>query len=129
MRRLVLCSGKVYVDLMSGRQGATNAHEAAIVRVEELYPFPAAEIERVVAGYPQVQEVIWVQEEPRNMGAWTFVAPRLRDLLGDRLPLSYVGRTRRASPAEGSYEWHAREQQHLVEAVFPHLKSKERYQS
>ncbi len=121
VRRLVLCSGKVYVDLLAARsspEAGRGPGQAAIVRVEELYPFPAEEIERVVEGYPRLQEVVWVQEEPRNMGAWTYVAPRLRDLLGDRLPLLYVGRTRRASPAEGAYEWHRREQQRVVEDAF-----------
>src|SRR5581483_6521994 len=89
----------------------------AAARVEELYPFPAEEIARVVASYPRLREVVWLQEEPRNMGAWLFVAPRLRDLLGGRLPLHYVGRTRRASPAEGAHEWHLREQQRLVAAA------------
>ena len=88
--------------------------QVAIVRVEELYPFPAAEIGQIIAGYGGLAEVVWVQEEPRNLGAWTFVAPRLRDLLDGRLPLSYVGRTRRASPAEGAYQWHVRDQGHLV---------------
>ncbi len=118
IRRLILCSGKVYVDLMAARSAPEASREmarAAIVRVEELYPFPAEEIGRVVESYPGLAEVVWVQEEPRNMGAWTYVAPRLRDLLGERLPLLYVGRTRRASPAEGSYEWHLREQRRVVE--------------
>jgi 2-oxoglutarate dehydrogenase E1 component len=122
VRRLILCSGKVYVDLVTARQKvaereAQAAAEVAIVRVEELYPFPAAEVGKIVKSYERLEEVLWVQEEPRNMGAWTFVAPRLRDLLQDRLPLSYVGRTRRASPAEGSHIWHVREQTRLVEAA------------
>lgn len=121
VRRLILCSGKVYVDLVAARsapEAARGPGQAAIVRVEELYPFPAEEIGKVMEGYPRLQEVVWVQEEPRNMGAWTYVAPRLRDLLGERLPLLYVGRTRRASPAEGSYEWHLREQRRVVEDAF-----------
>ncbi|MHB8993356.1 MAG: 2-oxoglutarate dehydrogenase E1 component [Chloroflexota bacterium] len=118
VRRLILCSGKVYVDLVaarSGTGGAPSPISASIVRVEELYPFPAEEIWGIVQGYPGLREVVWVQEEPRNMGAWTYVAPRLRDLLGERWPLLYVGRTRRASPAEGSYGWHVREQRRVVE--------------
>lgn len=117
VRRLVLCSGKVYVDLVSGRPpegGLPGPAEVAIVRVEELYPFPAEEIGKVITGYPGLEEVVWVQEEPRNMGAWTYVAPRLRDLTQGRWPILYVGRTRRASPAEGVHEWHAREQERLV---------------
>ncbi|MGE5618793.1 MAG: 2-oxoglutarate dehydrogenase E1 component [Sphingomonadaceae bacterium] len=118
VRRLVLCSGKVYVDLVTARietAGGQGPTQTAIVRVEELYPFPAEEIRRIVEGYPGLHEVAWVQEEPRNMGAWTYVAPRLRDLLQDRWPLLYVGRTRRASPAEGAHEWHVREQRRVVQ--------------
>ncbi|MBI4493106.1 MAG: 2-oxoglutarate dehydrogenase E1 component, partial [Chloroflexi bacterium] len=122
VRRLILCSGKVYVDLAATGKLAGSGPEAcshvAVVRVEELYPFPAAEVTALVAAYARLEEVVWLQEEPRNMGAWTFVAPRLRDLLCGRLPLLYVGRTRRASPAEGSYEWHVQEQARIAEAAF-----------
>jgi 2-oxoglutarate dehydrogenase E1 component len=121
VRRLALCSGKVYVDLIaSGQQtrqdGAPPA--VAVARVEELYPFPQQELTDLIAGYPRLEEVVWLQEEPRNMGAWLFMAPRLRDLLGGRLPLVYVGRARRASPAEGAHEWHVQAQARLVEAAF-----------
>jgi 2-oxoglutarate dehydrogenase E1 component len=121
VQRLILCSGKVYVDLVAARSAPEpilGSGRAAIVRLEELYPFPVEEIKKVVGGYPGLQEVVWVQEEPRNMGAWTYVAPRLRDLLGERLPLLYIGRARRASPAEGSHEWHLREQRRIVEDAF-----------
>ena len=119
VRRLILCTGHVYVDLVTARQAATSGEaSAAIVRMEELYPFPVAEIEGVMEGYRSIEEIVWAQEEPRNMGAWPFVAPRLRDMTGGRLPLLYAGRTRRASPAEGSHEWHVREQKRLVEAAF-----------
>ena len=121
VRRLVLCSGKVYVDLAAGGRlddrGPKVGANVAVARVEELYPFPAAEIGSLVAAFPNLEEVVWLQEEPRHMGAWTFVAPRLRDLLGPDLPLRYVGRTRRASPAEGTHEWHVREQTRLVHAA------------
>jgi 2-oxoglutarate dehydrogenase E1 component len=124
VRRLILCSGKVYVDLEARRSSEESslAKEVAVLRVEELYPFPADEIKKVVKGYPNLKEVMWVQEEPRNMGAWTFVAPRLRDLIRDDMgrewPIVYAGRTRRASPAEGAHEWHVREQKRLVDAAF-----------
>ncbi|GBC97509.1 2-oxoglutarate dehydrogenase E1 component [bacterium HR16] len=71
-----------------------------------------------MAHYPNLREVIWLQEEPRNMGAWTFVAPRLRDILGNRLPLRYIGRTRMASPSEGTQEWHQQAQAQIVAAAF-----------
>ncbi len=120
VRRLILCSGKVYVDLVMARSADRQSPEAipaAIVRVEELYPFPTEQIERIAGSYPRLEEVVWVQEEPRNMGAWTYVAPRLRDLFAGRWPVLYAGRTRRASSAEGSYEWHAREQKRLVDGA------------
>ena len=81
---------------------------------------PASACGTKIRSYPRLEEVAWVQEEPRNMGAWLFVAPRLRDLLHGDLPLLYVGRTRRASPAEGSSGWHARGQKKLVEDAFRH---------
>ncbi len=124
-RRLVLCSGKVYYDLVAAQEragevstsGNGRAGGIAVVRVEELYPFPAEAIAEIIARYPNLEEVVWLQEEPRNMGAWAFVAPRLRDILRGRLPLRYIGRTRRASPAEGSYHWHVLEQERLVGAA------------
>src|SRR5690606_24368840 len=106
---------------LAGAPGAKEdrAVEAvAVARVEELYPFPAEELTKLIATYPNLEEVVWLQEEPRNMGAWLYVAPRLRDLLAGRLPLVYVGRTRRASPSEGWHEWHVREQARLVEDAF-----------
>jgi 2-oxoglutarate dehydrogenase E1 component len=121
VRRLVLCSGKVYVDLIaSGKQTGEHggAPAVAVARVEELYPFPRQELAALIAAYPRLEEVVWLQEEPRNMGAWLFVAPRLRDLLARRLPLVYVGRARRASPAEGVHAWHVQAQARLVEAAF-----------
>ncbi|MFI5268158.1 MAG: 2-oxoglutarate dehydrogenase E1 component, partial [Chloroflexota bacterium] len=116
VRRLTLCSGKIYIDLAA--TGRLPVDGLAVARVEELYPFPATEIARMIAGYPRLSEVMWLQEEPRDMGAWTFVAPRLRDILGSRQPLRYAGRPRRSGAAEGSHEWHMREQQRIVDAVF-----------
>jgi len=114
--RLLLCSGKVYVDLVAG--GAREAaRDVALVRVEELYPFPAEEITAVVGGLPALRELVWVQEEPRNMGAWSFVEPRLRALAGER-PVHYAGRPERASPAEGSLDRHSAEQARIVEAAW-----------
>lgn len=122
IERAILCSGKVFVDLVAYRQAAADGSPpnvpAAIIRLEELYPFPAEELRSVLDGYPNLREIVWAQEEPRNMGAWTYVAPRLRDLTSGRLPLYYAGRTRRSSPAEGSHDWHVREQKRLVAAAF-----------
>jgi 2-oxoglutarate dehydrogenase E1 component len=119
VRRLVLCTGKVYVDLVSSPQRAeASSSGIAIVRVEQLYPFPAEEIAGVVKGYPNLQDVIWLQEEPQNMGYWDFAAPILQEMLGGRVPLRYVGRPRSASPSEGSSAWHAINQRLLVEQAF-----------
>jgi 2-oxoglutarate dehydrogenase E1 component len=115
--RLVLCSGKIGVELDSSplKEEATNV---AVVRVELLAPFPAEALKRIIGGYPNLQEVVWVQEEPRNMGAWTYMEPRLRDLLGSLerpLPVGYDGRPERASPAEGFLERHAIEQARIID--------------
>jgi 2-oxoglutarate dehydrogenase E1 component len=125
--RLVLCSGKLAVELDSSPQREEVA-DVAIARVERLAPFPDEEITRVLARYPNLSEIVWAQEEPRNMGAWTYVEPRLRELLqvqgqgqGDRierpLPLRYAGRPERASPAEGSLDRHGVEQARIIQAA------------
>jgi 2-oxoglutarate dehydrogenase E1 component len=115
--RLILCSGKVYVDLAGHEQ--REAHpEIALVRVEQLYPFPADKVAKIVEGYPNLAEVIWLQEEPKNMGAWEYLQPRLLELIGGRYPLRYVGRPRRSSPAEGSSAWHMINQAAIIEQAF-----------
>ncbi len=116
VRRLVLCSGKIGVELSATER--LPAEGLAVARVEELYPFPATDIAGLVDRYPKLREVAWLQEEPRDMGAWTYVAPRLRDILAGRVPLLYIGRTRRASQAEGAHEWHVKEQRRIIEAAF-----------
>jgi 2-oxoglutarate dehydrogenase E1 component len=113
VRRLVLCTGKVYYDLQGYDERAAAEH-VAIARIEELYPFPGGELESLVASYPGLEEVVWAQEEPRNMGALTFVGPRLRAVVPRSLPLRYVARPERASPAEGKGKDHVREQERIV---------------
>jgi 2-oxoglutarate dehydrogenase E1 component len=114
--RLVLCSGRVFYTLQAARdeQGADGV---ALVRVEQLYPFPREELQAIVARYRRADEVIWAQEEPRNMGAWSFVEPRLRNLLPDTRVLSYQGRDEAASPATGSLSQHEVEEQAFVARV------------
>lgn len=106
VRRLILVSGKVYVDLITSEQyqaGIKNSNASiAIVRIEQLYRFPVEELQSILNGYPNLQEFIWLQEEPQNMGAWTFVQPLLLELIGGRAPLRYIGRPANSSPAEGS---------------------------
>jgi 2-oxoglutarate dehydrogenase E1 component len=114
--RLVLCSGKLGVELDSSPTRA-EAIATAVARVELLAPFPADALAGVISRYPRLKEIIWAQEEPRNMGAWTYMEPRLRDLLSAMersLPVLYVGRPERASPAEGSPERHAAEQARIT---------------
>jgi 2-oxoglutarate dehydrogenase E1 component len=115
--RLVLCSGKVAVDLDSSDQRESAAN-VAVVRVEQLAPFQNSALRAVIGQYPNLTEIAWLQEEPRNMGAWTYMEPRLRELTGGDLPIDYIGRPERASPAEGSAEAHADEQARIVEAAF-----------
>lgn len=113
VKRVVLCSGKVFYDLQAARE-ETPAPDVAIVRLEQFYPFPAAAVKQIFERYEGLTEVAWVQEEPRNMGAWSFVEPRLRDLLPASVGLRYIGRDASASPATGSYAIHNLEQAKLV---------------
>lgn len=114
--RLILCSGKVYVDLVTSQFAATASH-VAIVRVEELYPFPGDELAAILRQYPNARDVVWLQEEPKNMGAWTSMQPRLQPLLNGRT-LRYIGRPERASPAEGFAEMHEQEQARIIAEAF-----------
>jgi 2-oxoglutarate dehydrogenase complex dehydrogenase (E1) component-like enzyme len=110
VRRIVFCTGKVYYDLVA----KAVPQDVAVVRVEELYPWPHADVSRVLDQYPDVKEVVWAQEEPKNMGAWSYVAPRLRGSVGNALAIRYVGRPERASPAEGYLATHNEEQGRIV---------------
>jgi 2-oxoglutarate dehydrogenase E1 component len=113
IRRLVLCSGKVYYDIQ-GLDRREEAHTTAVARVEELYPFPKDELRQLLAGYPRLEEVVWVQEEPRNMGALAYIGQRLRAVVPRTIPLRQVSRPERASPAEGKAKAHATEQSRIV---------------
>jgi 2-oxoglutarate dehydrogenase E1 component len=108
--RLVLCTGKIYYELTA----KPLPNDVAVVRVEELYPWPHAEVSRALDLYPNVKDVAWVQEEPKNMGAWSYVAPRLRGSVGNTLVIRYIGRPERASPAEGYAQTHTEEQARIV---------------
>ncbi len=113
VRRVLLCSGKVYYELAKLRT-KTETDDVAIVRVEQFYPFPEELLQRALARYRKAEECVWVQEESQNMGGWSFMEPRLRAL---GYPAEYVGRDASASPATGSHEVHKREQEELVEAA------------
>ncbi|MDI3270277.1 MAG: 2-oxoglutarate dehydrogenase E1 component, partial [Bacillota bacterium] len=120
--RVLLCSGKVYVDLLARRQKEPR-RDLACIRLEQLYPFPRRELEGVLQRYEKAQTFIWLQEEPRNMGAWTFVAPRLKGILGEEP--RYVGRPALASPAEGFLELHQRVQEEILREALGALQVKE----
>ena len=117
VRRVVFCSGKVYVDLVSAEQRQAD-RQTAICRIEQLYPFPSDAVDAVLDGYPNVEDVVWLQEEPLNMGAWDFFRPCFEELLDGRLPVRYVGRPRSASPSEGSLGWHMINQKMLVAEAY-----------
>ncbi len=113
--RLLLCSGKIAHDLDAAAGRATP--EVAVARLELLYPFPREKLAAVLKQYPNLTEVTWVQEEPRNMGAWTFLRRRIESML-DGLPLAYCGRSPRSSPAEGYPQTHRVEQERILREAF-----------
>ena len=115
--RLLLCSGKVYYDIIASSRRAETPH-VKIGRVELLYPFPGSEIGEYARRYPNLKEVVWVQEEPRNMGARKFVLPKIRDVLSSSVTLLDVSRPERSSPAEGYPAAHKAEQERIVTAAY-----------
>jgi len=116
VRRLILCSGKVYYDLTLAPARA-QATQVAIGRVELLYPFPSEELATLIRGYPNLREIVWVQEEPRNMGPQKFMLPQLRELVGPDVTVRDIGRPERSSPAEGYPAAHQAEQARIVAAA------------
>ncbi len=113
VRRLVLCSGKVYYDV-AGHDLRAGADWVAIGRLEQLYPFPVTAAAELVRSYPQLEELVWTQEEPQNMGAWRAIRHRLEEALPEGVRLRYVGRPWRASPSEGYPTAHLKEQDRIV---------------
>jgi 2-oxoglutarate dehydrogenase E1 component len=111
--RLLLCSGKIYYDII-GNPLRAETPGVAIGRVELLYPFPEDEILALIQSYPNLEEVVWVQEEPRNMGARAHMSPRLQQILPEGLSFGYVGRPERAASGEGYPAAHSREQNRIV---------------
>jgi 2-oxoglutarate dehydrogenase E1 component len=112
-RTLVFCSGKVYYDI-AGREARAGKRDMSVIRIDQLYPFPARAVSDVVAAYPAVEEIVWAQEEPLNMGAYRSIRHRLEDALPSGVPLRYVGRPWRASPSEGYPTAHLAEQERIV---------------
>jgi 2-oxoglutarate dehydrogenase E1 component len=119
VERVVLCSGKVFYDLQQGREERGLDDKVALIRLEELAPFPEKAVQAELERYAKGAKLVWCQEEPRNMGAWFFVAPRIENLMEavgiEQRRLVYAGRRPSASPATGSHAQHEREQRQLVE--------------
>ena len=113
VRRLVLCSGKLFYDI-DGHEDRAAASAVAVARLEQLYPFPVEQAAALTARYPQLQELVWAQEEPQNMGAWRTLRHRLEAAAPDGVPVRYVGRPWRASPSEGYPTAHRLEQDRIV---------------
>jgi 2-oxoglutarate dehydrogenase complex dehydrogenase (E1) component-like enzyme len=113
IKRIVLCSGKVFYDLNDARKKAEE-RRVAIVRLEQFYPFPLKVIKETIARYASASELVWCQEEPKNMGGWTFMESRLENLMTRCDRPRYVGRAESPSPATGSYAVHVKEQEKLV---------------
>ncbi|MCG8433692.1 MAG: 2-oxoglutarate dehydrogenase E1 component, partial [Gammaproteobacteria bacterium] len=116
VERVVFCSGKIYYDLLEARREA-GLDDVAIIRIEQLYPFPQKEYEEVIKLYNYARKIVWCQEEPRNQGAWYQIRHRLQASLQTRHELTYAGRDAFASTAAGYYQLHMKEQKALIEAA------------
>jgi len=115
VRRVVLASGKVAMEALAERD--KRGAPVAVVRVEQLYPWPGEQLAEAVARYPNARELVWLQEEPANMGPWSFVESRLTDLFGDSHELRRVSRPESGSPATGSHAIHVQEQEAILDAA------------
>jgi 2-oxoglutarate dehydrogenase E1 component len=113
VKRVVFCSGKVFYELLKYKQDE-SVDDVAVVRLEQFYPFPNADVRAVLDRYDHVTDVVWCQEEPKNMGGWTFVWPRLMEQTNGEQAISFAGRVASASPATGSAKLHAAEQERLI---------------
>lgn len=116
-RRLVLCTGRIYYDLVAEREKLA-VEDMTIVRIEQLYPLDVERLKTIISRCNGLKECIWVQEEPSNMGAWNFMRPILRELLPKEIELAYIGRTRSASPAVGSFALHKNEHAQIINSLF-----------
>ena len=117
VKRLAFCSGKVYYDLLEGRKESAR-DDVAIVRIEQMYPLYTQKLEEIISQYPAAKEIVWVQEEPSNMAGWDYIAPTLQKLCPKGSSVHYIGRTRSASPAVGSFRKHKLQQAQIVSELF-----------
>jgi 2-oxoglutarate dehydrogenase E1 component len=111
--RVVFCSGKIFYEMLEGTSTGPE-DEVCLVRIEQLYPFPAKAISEVLSRYKNAKDIVWCQEEPQNMGAWTYIRPRLEDLIDQNRTLNYIGRRDSGSTAEGSNKGHMAEQARII---------------
>ncbi|MGH1469463.1 MAG: 2-oxoglutarate dehydrogenase E1 component [Bdellovibrionales bacterium] len=119
-KRVVMCSGKLYYDLLEAQE-KSDSKDVALVRLEQLYPFPEEKLAAVISSYKNATEFVWAQEEPQNMGAYWFIAPKLKKVLqtaGKEPELYYAGRTERSSPATGAPSIHQEEQNDIINSCF-----------
>jgi 2-oxoglutarate dehydrogenase E1 component len=116
VRRIVLASGKVYFDLLEERRAGARG-DVAVVRIEQLYPFPVDEYRGILDRYPAARQIVWCQEEPQNQGAWYQIRHRLQETLGQAQQLLYAGRAAAAAPATGLMQLHVEQQKALVHAA------------
>ncbi len=114
VERVVFTTGKLYYDLLKERDNAKDADKVAIVRLEQIYPFPEKQVQSVIKAYKNSTEVVWAQEEPSNMGAWTFIRHRLKQLITRKRSFGYIGRVSAGTTAEGSNKAHVKEQARIV---------------
>ncbi|MEZ5650571.1 MAG: 2-oxoglutarate dehydrogenase E1 component [Burkholderiaceae bacterium] len=128
VKRVVVCSGKVYYDLIAGRR-EREAADIAIVRLEQLYPFPHKAFSSVLKSFPAATQIVWCQDEPQNQGAWFYVAHHIGEQLSAGHKLSYAGRPPSASPAAGYYDKHAAQQRELIATALGDTKSRTRKSS
>jgi 2-oxoglutarate dehydrogenase E1 component len=116
VERILLCSGKVYYDLLAQRESSGRT-DTAVIRIEQFYPFPEQALGECLDGYPHVRQVTWVQEEPRNAGAWAYLRERFTPYV-PALELHYFGREESPSSGTGSFHQYQRHQKELMERVF-----------
>jgi 2-oxoglutarate dehydrogenase E1 component len=123
-RRALICSGRIYYRLLEEREkrGISPA-DAPLLRLEQMYPYPLAELQGMLASYPALERVAWVQEEPRNMGAWRNLLHRFEASLPRGVVLEYIGRDSRAVPATGSFEVHQQEEAAILEAALAPMRA------
>ncbi|WAA11273.1 2-oxoglutarate dehydrogenase E1 component [Fervidibacillus albus] len=118
VERLILCSGKIAIDLAEQLKHMKDRDWFHIIRVEELYPFPIKEISEIVSRFPYLKEITWVQEEPKNMGAWNYIEPKLHAIAPANVDVFYIGRRMRSSTAEGDPQIHKVEQTRIIKETF-----------